>query len=106
MCVCVCVCVRVCVCVHACVRAFAPNVPCACFPIAAYLTELVHSIVGKYVYNFQPLFTRAEASTLLAYVHAYMDGFVQAMLVLHTLMYLTVRHAVLYRKLHALSLSQ
>lgn len=27
---------------------------------SAFLTELVHSVVGKYIYNFQPFLTRAE----------------------------------------------
>lgn len=31
----------------------------------AYLTELVHGVIGRHVYNFQPLLTRAEASFLL-----------------------------------------
>ncbi|KAJ7315263.1 hypothetical protein OS493_038836 [Desmophyllum pertusum] len=28
--------------------------------MVAFLTELVHSVVGKYIYNFQPFLTRTE----------------------------------------------
>ena len=31
----------------------------------AFLTELVHSVVGRYIYNFQPFLTRAEVNQLL-----------------------------------------
>ena len=34
------------------------------FSNAAYLTELVHGLVGRYIYNFQPLLTRAEVCKL------------------------------------------
>ena len=32
---------------------------------SAFLTELVHSVVGKHIYNFQPFLTRAEVIGLL-----------------------------------------
>ena len=32
------------------------------FFIAAFITEIVHSVVGKYIYNFQPLLTRTEVT--------------------------------------------
>ncbi|EDO48345.1 predicted protein [Nematostella vectensis] len=28
--------------------------------VLAYLTEIIHSVVGRYIYNFQPLLTRTE----------------------------------------------
>ena len=69
--VCVCACVRVCmrVCVRVCMRVYTLmfDMYICMSPIAAYLTELVHGIVGKYVYNFQPFLTQAEASTHTAY---------------------------------------
>ena len=33
--------------------------------LPALLTELVHSVVGKYIYNFQPLLTRTEVRSCL-----------------------------------------
>ena len=40
--------------------------------IVACLTELVHGIVGRYVYNFQPLFTKAEVGELgVLHIHTY-----------------------------------
>lgn len=36
------------------------KLPISLVYVFAYLTELVHSFVGKYIYNFQPLLTRTE----------------------------------------------
>jgi len=33
--------------------------------ILAFLTEMVHFFVAKYIYNFQPLLTRTEVSSYL-----------------------------------------
>ncbi|XP_068673469.1 short-chain dehydrogenase/reductase family 42E member 1-like isoform X1 [Montipora foliosa] len=39
------------------------HLPITLIYMFALLTELVHSVVGKYIYNFQPLLTRTEVYT-------------------------------------------
>ncbi|XP_031561297.1 short-chain dehydrogenase/reductase family 42E member 1-like [Actinia tenebrosa] len=36
------------------------NLPLSFIYIFAFLTELVHAVVGRYIYNFQPMLTRTE----------------------------------------------
>ena len=38
------------------------TVACFIIPCAAFLIEMIHHLVGRTIYNFQPLLTRAEVN--------------------------------------------
>ena len=65
-------------------------------PLTAFLTEVIHSFVGRYVYNFQPLLTRAEV--MYTHVHMHMHAHTHTHTHTHTHAHVhTHTHAKVYK---------